>query len=200
MLDVAKLKVLLDEAKLKIILDQPEMISQYQFGKDVLEVMGIPIMLAILARELEEIKPHSDTYTNGCCWKDYLCKSFLHQKILNEISDNRDFVLDLDPDFVYFVSQLWKSYDGGDENQWIHFLEKLSKHEYLKNQKSELSKIHDNWCNLIQQYQKATSNKGSAVKRQTTTNTKCQPITADKNDSNQPTNESKGEQASELHR
>jgi hypothetical protein len=148
------------------------MTSGFNTWKDVLDVVGIPVALAILAiawppiqswyrcrrfklltgRELEEIGPFPEMATNQGSWKNHLQKSFLHQQIIKEISDNRDFVLGLDPDFVYSVSQLWKSYDAGDGAQWLWYLGELASHRYLRKRKQTLLKIRENWKKLIESY------------------------------------------------
>ena len=148
------------------------MTSGFSTWKDVLDVIGIPVALAMLAlawppiqswyrcrrfrlltgRELEEIGPFPDTVTDQGSWTIHLQKLFLHQKIIKEISDNRDFVLGLDPGFVYSVSQLWNSYDTGDGAQWLWYLEELASHRYLRKRKQKLLEIRDNWEKLIHSY------------------------------------------------
>ncbi len=146
-----------------------ELTSGFDTWKDILDVIGIPVALALLAiawppiqswyrcrrfrllasRELAEIGPHPEFAQPDGSWKDHLQKSFLHQQIINEISDNRDFILGLNPEFVYSVSQLWKSYEAGDETQWLYYLKKLAKHRYLGKRKQTLLEIHKKWERLI---------------------------------------------------
>ena len=60
-------------------------------------------------REMEEIGPNLEPpQTNS--WKDHLTKEFVHQKIIESASDNRDFLLGLKPEIVYWLSQLWFAY------------------------------------------------------------------------------------------
>ena len=148
------------------------MTSGFTTWKDVLDVVAVPVALAILpivwtliqswyrcrrfrllaGRELEEIAPFPETGTDQCTWKDHLQKTFLHQHVIDEISQNRDFILGLNPDFVYSVSQLWKSYDAGDADQWLWYLEKLANHRYLRKRKHTLLTIHNEWKTLIKSY------------------------------------------------
>ena len=148
--------------------------SGFHNWKDVLDVIGIPVALAILAivwppiqswyrsrrfrllagRELEEIGPFPETGADQGSWKCHLRKNFLHQQIINDISEHRDFVLGLNPDFVYSLSQLWKSYEAGDGGQWLWYLGELAKHRYLRRRKKELLRIRDRWEKLISSYAK----------------------------------------------
>lgn len=149
------------------------MTSGFTSWKDILDVVGIPVALAILAiawpplqswyrcrrfrlltgRELEEISPYAARAAQNASWVAHLGKSFLHQQIIKEISDNRDFVLGLNPDFVYSISQLWKSYDTGDGRQWLWYLEKLANHRYLRSRKKKLLEIREKWVGVIESYE-----------------------------------------------
>ena len=113
--------------------------------KEWLEVVVIPISLALLAiiwplvqswnrrrafmnlirRELREIGP-SLSGPEKESWADHLTKSFVHQRIFREVSPNRDFVLSLHPDIVYYLSQLWDAHAAKDPGQWLYYLEKLA--------------------------------------------------------------------------
>jgi len=137
--------------------------------KDVVEVVTIPVALAILTlawpaiqswyrsrrfkvltrRELTEIGPFPKEATNTERWTQHLRKSFLHQKIIKEISANRDFVLGLEPGFIYSVSQLWESYEDGDATQWLWYLKSLASHRYLRRVKRRLMLIRNEWSELI---------------------------------------------------
>jgi hypothetical protein len=148
------------------------MTSGFTTWKDVLDVVAVPIALAVFpiiwtfiqswyrcrrfrllaGRELEEIAPFPETVTDQSEWKHHLGKTFLHQHVITEISENRDFVLGLDPDFVYSVSQLWKSYDTGDADQWLWYLEKLAHHRYLRKRKQTLLMIQNEWRALLRCY------------------------------------------------
>lgn len=97
-------------------------------------------------RELEEIGPcHPNPDPKD--WTSYLTKEFVHQKIINDASANLDFILVLEPEFVYYLSQLWSAFETKDSGQWIHFLEKLSTHDYTKSK--ELTMALTCWHNVI---------------------------------------------------
>ncbi len=137
--------------------------------KDVLDIVIIPVVLAILAlawpaiqsrnrqqafrglilRELEEIAPYPEE-AKGVGWWAHQQKNFVHQKILQDTSKNRDFILSLEPDLVYFVSQLWDAKANQDEVQWLHYLEKLSIPKYDKTGK--IAKALKKWDVLCEKY------------------------------------------------
>jgi hypothetical protein len=98
----------------------------FESVKDVLEVLLVPIALAILAvgwpaiaerrkrmnfenltrRELMEAKPNVPRDAK-LRWHEHLSRRFLHEEIVGSVVDNADFVLSLDPELSYHVSQLW---------------------------------------------------------------------------------------------
>ena len=79
--------------------------------KDILEVVIIPValfavgallprmfeaakkrrFLALIRRELGEMAPRLETKTKDGRWHQHLNKAFIHEEILKEISENRDF-------------------------------------------------------------------------------------------------------------
>ncbi|HET9774370.1 MAG TPA: hypothetical protein VFP25_05230 [Nitrososphaeraceae archaeon] len=98
---------------------------------DILDVVVIPISVILIAllwsdiqswhrkrkfknlicRELEELKPpeKKDPEKN---WNEHFNKKLIHREIFNNVAENRDFILSLDPDLVYYVSNLWNAYDN----------------------------------------------------------------------------------------
>ena len=145
--------------------------SGFSSWKDVLDVVAIPFALALLTllwpaiqswyrcrrfrlltkRELEEISPFPEQAGHGT-WKDHLRKRFLHKDILYETSQNRDFLLSLDPDFVYYLAQLWVAYEVGDPTQWLHFLRSLATHSYNVSRRAQISAAADSWEQLLAAY------------------------------------------------
>jgi len=137
--------------------------------KDVLDIIVIPVVLAILAlawptiqswnrrqafrglilRELEEIAPYPEEADNVGWWA-HQKKNFVHQKILQDASENRDFILSLEPDLVYLVSQLWDAKANKDEGQWLHYLDKLSDPKYDKT--GRIAKARQKWAVLCDKY------------------------------------------------
>jgi hypothetical protein len=87
------------------------------------------IFTRLIVRELREISPYPDKAKIENCvkWQDHCQKTFIYQKIFEQPKENRDFILSLDPDLVYYISQLWKSLKNGNWKQWDYCLAELSK-------------------------------------------------------------------------
>ena len=159
------------------------MSSGFTSVKDVLDVIGIPVALALLAlawppiqswyrcrrfrllacRELEEIGPFPEEPQDGTAWTNHLQKKFLHQKIIDQVSDNRDFILGLNPDFVYSLSQLWASFNAHDGGHWLWYLERLANNRYVRKRKRTILEIHQKWGKLIASYQSPHGAHGPAA-------------------------------------
>ena len=67
--------------------------------------------LLLIERELEEMSPRPPHKEENGTWHQHLNKCFIHQSIFQNPSDNRDFILSLDPDLAYCEAQLWIHYD-----------------------------------------------------------------------------------------
>jgi hypothetical protein len=82
----------------------------------------------IIRRELEEIRPQPSGPVEGKPWWEHANKRFVHEEIFarERITENRDFLLSLNPTVVYCVSQLWSAFAKRDSNQWLHFLGELA--------------------------------------------------------------------------
>jgi hypothetical protein len=135
--------------------------------KEWLDIVVIPIILVLIAlgwpliqnrhrrrtfttlifRELAEVRPYP-TESERDKWAEHLTKNFAHRKILQDISQNRDFVLSLNANFVYYLTQLWDAYDDKDEKQWLYYLGKLE--EYDKTGK--LTDVRATWADLCVKY------------------------------------------------
>jgi hypothetical protein len=46
-------------------------------------------------------------------------------RFLTNVAENRDFILSLDPDLIYFVSNLWNAYDNSAYEQFKYYLTKI---------------------------------------------------------------------------
>jgi hypothetical protein len=139
--------------------------------------------IGVIARELAEIGPHcTDKHCEWCkklppetreCgapdeehtdddrspkqWWEYLTKRFVHEEFLarDHIGEHRDFVLSLDPELVYQLSQLWIAFAKRDRCQWKHFLGKLSEN---KNVTSDgLTTAAEHWKVVIDRSPKSTA-------------------------------------------
>ena len=108
----------------------------------------------LIGRELEEVAPHpkeawSDETT---AWYDHQKKDFLHKRILEDASSNREFILTLDPTLVYQVSQLWSVLKDKDHVQWLYYLKCLSKHYG-----GRVTEAHEDWHALIASYETSST-------------------------------------------
>ena len=150
--------------------------------KDWLDIVVIPVMLGAIAllwpviqnwhrgrrfkslifRELQELGPYSRESVRDH-WAKHLTKNFAHRTILREVSQNRDFVLSLDPDLLYHLLQLWAAYDARDEAQWLYCLEQLTKYDPT----GSLRAVRADWGNVCERYRKksqsATTDNDSAA-------------------------------------
>jgi hypothetical protein len=136
-------------------------------AKDWLEIIVVPVSLALVAllwpliqsqsrkrafmrliqRELREIESYPElAEKNG--WTQHLRKTFVHQCIFRDPSTNQDFLLSLDPDVTYYVSQLWEAHALKDFGQWHHYLKKLVPYD----ESGKLAKTLVKWELLEKQY------------------------------------------------
>ena len=137
--------------------------------RDWLDVVVIPIVLVLIAlvwpsiqnwhrcrtftklifRELAEVGPYP-LEAERDHWAAHLTKNFAHRTILKEISQNRDFVLSLDADLVYDLTQLWDWYERKDAQQWLYYLGKLT--DYDKT--GRLQQVRASWVELVERYRR----------------------------------------------
>jgi len=104
----------------------------------------------LIARELEELGPFPKTRGGTLrSWTEHQRKNFVHKRILEDASKNRDFILTLDAELVYEVSQLWDALKTEDETQWRWYLQCLA-----KRYGSKVAKVHGEWVQLIESYKK----------------------------------------------
>ena len=92
----------------------------------------------MIRRELEEVAPNSKIPETQPWW-EHLTKRFIHEEIFvrERVSENREFLLSLNPTVVYLVSQLWSAYDRRDAKQWLHFLDELANNRRVTSSKLE---------------------------------------------------------------
>ncbi len=130
--------------------------------KDVLDVLVVPVALAIIAllwprrdaarrrsefermmlREIEECGPYPAELRKGQKWTDLQSKEFVHQRILSGPAGNQEFILSLDPDVLYWSSQMWDARRSEDKVQWDYYLGRLAAHY---SQHKELKEVADKW-------------------------------------------------------
>jgi hypothetical protein len=120
--------------------------------KDVVDVLLVPISVGLLALvwpswiarrrrqnfrylvrvELQEAVPRTGSDGNRKrAWHEYLSRRFLHERVIWQAAGDTDFLLSLNPQLAYVLSQLWISFDKGSADQansqehaeqWIWYL------------------------------------------------------------------------------
>jgi hypothetical protein len=119
----------------------------------------------LILRELQELKPLNPEERMDN-WQAHQQKNFVHKRIFEAPSENRDFILSLSPDLVYYLSQLWDAREQGNPEQWLHFLERLAKIGMLpetgyatydskndeENKTINESSIYEQWESVIKNY------------------------------------------------
>ena len=104
----------------------------------------------LIARELEELGPFPTARVpTSRSWTEHQKKNFIHRRILEDASRNRDFILTLDPTLVYQVSQLWDALKTADDTQWLWYLKGLAERYHGK-----VAKAYEEWEQLIESYKK----------------------------------------------
>jgi hypothetical protein len=103
----------------------------------------------IIGRELEEIGPHPDCPKSDKPWWEHAQRRFIHEELFqrHSISQNRDFLLSLDPTVVYQVSQLWIALEKRDGHQWLYFLGELASNDRVGS--PELRSAHGRWKTIM---------------------------------------------------
>ena len=99
--------------------------------------------LALIKRELREMDPNLKKPRSGK-WHEHLTKRFIHQKIFTHASENRDFILSLDPELSYTTAQLW-----------FHFEEAMTSES-----EKDLAEHADSWCKYLQKLCKKLDGRG----------------------------------------
>jgi hypothetical protein len=89
----------------------------------------------LIRKELEEATPEEEeeNLPPDPPWHSYLTRRFLHEQIICNPVENTEFVLSLDPELSYSLSQMWIAYDKGfkrgrsatknEAEQWCWYLE-----------------------------------------------------------------------------
>lgn len=124
----------------------------------------------LIFRELEEFRPfpkdpQSKQKTKWTEYFDIKNKKFIHKTVFENPSQKLSFLLSLDPDLVYFVSQLWNDFENQsnktapDSLQFYYYLEKI--YSYSKGRfylgKYNIGKVYCEWNSLIKRYDKINS-------------------------------------------
>ncbi len=171
--------------------------------KDILDVLIIPTaifglsfllpylfernkrvnFINLIKREFHEIEPEPKHRDASKQWTQHLKKRFIHAEIFKNPSENRDFILSLNPDFAYDMSQLWTTYEkahkitlnhGENETiqtqieygkKWCHYLQRVcyfldhkvagqsTKKSKLAASKDFYKIYYNQWKDLIDEYE-----------------------------------------------
>jgi hypothetical protein len=119
--------------------------------------------LELIFRELEEIGPYPETKEKEPKkhWiEHHNNKRFLHKEIiLEKPTENRDLILSLPADVVYYVTQLWNFQE--DSKQWLHMLSKLEmKIPFWQTKRRRvIKKVIKAWYVLIKEYDEVLDTK-----------------------------------------
>jgi hypothetical protein len=144
--------------------------SGFTTWKDILDVALIPIALGVatllwpsaqtwrrrrsfqqlISRELRELSPRPEKATPGSSWARHQTKEFVHKRIFDQVSENREFVLSLPADWIYPVSQLWIARQTEDSGQWLYYLGKLCAPKYDRT--GQVRTVLQEWRTLIEDY------------------------------------------------
>lgn len=112
--------------------------------------------LELIFRELEEIGPYpptKDTEPPKAHWSEHHNnKRFLHKEIIGKSTENRDFILSLPADIVYYVTQLWNSQNNSE--QWLYMLSMLEIKIpfWQKKRRVKMAKVKWDWYVLMKEY------------------------------------------------
>lgn len=103
----------------------------------------------IIRRELQELRPVPPEFQLNTPWWRHLRKRFVHEEVFahGRVSENRDFLLSLDPTVVYLVSQLWAAFEKRNASNWLHFLKELA--DDWRVGSAELRVAYDEWSKLL---------------------------------------------------
>src|SRR5690349_16457764 len=103
--------------------------------RDVIAVLLVPLSAALIAvlwpffaaqrrrrhfndlirRELQEAKPAGRVPDK--LWHEHVPRRFLHQELIENPLQNTEFILSLDPELTYNLSQMWKAFEDACDDQ-----------------------------------------------------------------------------------
>lgn len=134
----------------------------------------------LIFREIEEVSPYpylEPDNAHGSApidpskkWTDYFPKDkkFIHKDVIENIKDkdNRDFVLGLNLDLIYIVTQFWHELDvqmnksQPNPEQFLYWFNEIvvysQRGKIKKNYKDyrHIEATYHKWCNLISEYER----------------------------------------------
>jgi hypothetical protein len=79
----------------------------------------------LILEELGEIHPDRTVVTDGML-KSYMKKDFIHKKILEKETENKDLILTTNHKLIYHTKQLWSAFDNNDVKTFLRQLSWIS--------------------------------------------------------------------------
>jgi hypothetical protein len=127
------------------------------------------IFQKLILRELEEFYPHptveeikNDPRKERANWtKHFPDRRFLHETIFQNPDQHLDLMLGLNPNLVYYVSQLWdeiklqEHLDPPVKIQFLHYWDRIDNYckRSLYLRRGEIKDTYKEWTNLIRYYE-----------------------------------------------
>ena len=119
------------------------------------------IFIKLIRKELNEFDPEKKCSDNCKKWSDHLKKKFMHEAILTDLSENRDFILSLDQQLAYDGIQMWMHFhkaEKADEEElvryhgdrWLDYLERFLRDVNYSGSED----LHADWKKIIEQHKK----------------------------------------------
>ncbi len=98
----------------------------------------------LIYREMQEMEPHEpENQKEQVVWTDYLRKRFIHEEIFRNPSENRDFILSLNPDLAYHEAQLWINFDKALGTRCDN---EKKKEKLTESEMTDIGEYGGQWC------------------------------------------------------
>jgi hypothetical protein len=95
------------------------------------------LILEELAEFEPEIKP-GGLYKANTNLKSYMKKTFIHKKILNNPTENKDYIFNTNHKLIYLTTQLWSAFDRNDVSQFLMYFCYISQQRKRKIDKKSI--------------------------------------------------------------
>jgi hypothetical protein len=136
--------------------------------------------IALIKKELDELDPLTNPPVKCTRWCHHLKKKFMHEAILVDASNNRDFILSIDQQLAYSGMQMWLHFHKAEKakdsevelinyhgDQWVEYLERFVNHIHRRGKKDSHCKcktkpLHAEWKKVVDKYKEERSKQRSA--------------------------------------
>jgi hypothetical protein len=103
----------------------------------------------LICREINEMGPEeADRSLKEPVWSDHLRRRFIHEAIFRDTSENRDFIISLDPNLAYYQFQLWMAFDKAFKRA-NELRDGKPQMEFTGQQRNEIGKQGAAWCHFL---------------------------------------------------